>query len=62
MNDHCPVARQTYVKFDAVCPERKAVIKRGERIFRRQQRATPVRKDERPRRGEEGMLHNSTRV
>jgi hypothetical protein len=62
MNDNGPVARQTHVKLNAVCPERKAVIKRGERIFRRQQGATPVSEDERPGRGEEGMLHNSARV
>ena len=47
---------------NAVCPERKAVIKCSERIIRRQQSASPVRKDERPRRREEGMTHDSPRV
>jgi hypothetical protein len=33
MDDNDAIARETHIKFDAVCPERKAVIERVERIF-----------------------------
>jgi hypothetical protein len=45
-NDWDPISREMNVTFNAVTPERHAVLERGHRVFRRQFRTPSVGKDQ----------------